>query len=531
LNRVKGHFLRKKIIFLFFIFIFIFPGLSSFGEEAVFYDLMLKGGLVVDGSGLPPYRADVAFKDGRVAAIGHLDESQAGQVIDATGQVVAPGFIDLLRHNDILWSREEQERAIREGITLALSGNCGFSVLDVQKNLEKLDRNPGLLNLATLIGQGSVRDWFVKSNRQKPATPAQMTLMKDFVAKALDQGAFGLSSGLGYEPGEWCQPDELEALGSVLTRYPHAVYYTHIRNYRSNVLSAIQEAIQLGKDDQIPVVIQHLLFKLPSNWDQTESGLRLLEDARAQGQSVYASVYPYDFWGNEVQIPLAQFLYLPAENCRWSYYNSLDRVSGVLSLIHRRLMEYGGGDKVEITRTGHKKEADWIGLTIKDLSKLRGLTEDETVLALILENGKDLKICYHGLSEAGLIKKIQAPYILFGSDSTGNIPHPRDVGAFPRLIGTYVRDKRVVRLSEIIERLTREPALLMGLKDRGWLKDGYWGDAVVFDFNTIADKASASAPWERPVGVNTVVVNGQVVMQNGEMTGKIPGKVLRRSNQ
>ena len=505
--------------------------LAARAEEAPYYDLILKGGLVVDGSGLPPYRADVAFKDGRVAAIGHLDESQAGQVLKAEGQVVAPGFIDILRHNDILWSRAEQERAIREGITSALSGNCGFSVLDVDKNLAKLERHPGLLNLATLIGQGSVRDWFVKGNRQHPPTPAQMQQMKDFVARAMDQGAFGLSSGLGYEPGEWCEPAELEQLASVLTRYPHAAYYTHIRNYRSNVLSAIQEAIQVGRVDQVPVVIQHLLFKLPSNWDQTESGLRLLEDARAEGVSVYASVYPYDFWGNEVQIPLTQFLYLRPETFRWSYYTSLEKVTGVLALIRRRLMEYGGGDKVEITRTGHKREADWVGLTLRDLAKLRGLSEEETVLALILENGKDLKICYHGLSEEGLIKKIQAPYVLFGSDSTGNIPHPRDVGAFPRLIGTYVRDKKVVRLSEIIERLTREPAALMGLKDRGLLKPGYWGDAVVFNLDTIADKASPSAPWEQPVGVNTVIVNGQVVLQNGEMTGKSPGKVLRRSNQ
>jgi N-acyl-D-amino-acid deacylase len=287
----------------------------------------------------------------------------------------------------------------------------------------------------------------------------------------------------------------------------------------------------VGRVDQVPVVIQHLLFKLPSNWDQTESGLRLLEDARAEGLPVYASVYPYDFWGNEVQIPLTQFLYLRPEIFRWSYYTSPEKVTDVLSLIHRRLMEYGGGDKVEITKTGHKKEADWIGLSIRDLAKLRGLSEDETVLALILENGKDLKICYHGLSEEGLIKKIQAPYVLFGSDSTGNIPHPRDVGAFPRLIGNYVRDKRAARLSEIIERLTQEPARLMGLKDRGLLKVGDWGDAVVFNFQTIADKASPSAPWESPVGVNTVIVNGQVVLQNGEMTGKIPGKVLRRSNQ
>lgn len=495
----------------------------------VSYDLLLRGGRVVDGSGLPPYQADVAFKDGRVAAIGHLTSARAAQVISAKGLVIAPGFIDILRHNDILWSRAEQERAIREGITLALAGNCGFSILDVRQDLAKLDRNPELLNLATLVGQGTVRDWFVKTNPKNPPTAAEMTQMKDLVSQDLAQGAFGLSSGLGYEPGEWCAPAELEDLTSVLAGYPHAVYYSHIRNYRSDVLSAIQEAIQLGRDDHVPVVIQHLLFKLPGNWDQTESGLRLLEVARSQGQTVYASVYPYDFWGNEVQLPLAQFLYLNPRVMRWSYYTDPEKVARVLSLIHERLLEYGGGDNVEITRTGWKKEADWIGLSLSDLAQLRGLSLEETVLALILENGNDVKICYHGLSQKGLVKEIQAPYILFGTDSTGNIPHPRDVGAFPRLLGTYVRDKRVARLSEIIERMTREPARLMGLKDRGLLKVGYWGDAVVFNFHTIADRASAAAPWVPPAGIRAVIVNGRVVMQNGKMTGETPGKVLRRS--
>ncbi|HET9870110.1 MAG TPA: amidohydrolase family protein, partial [bacterium] len=345
------------------------------------------------------------------------------------------------------------------------------------------------------------------------------------------EGAFGLSSGLGYEPGEWCQPAELEALASVLHRYPHAAYYTHIRNYRSNVLDAIGEAIELGRVDQVPVVIQHLLFKLPSNWDQTESGLRLLEEARAQGQEVFASVYPYDFWGNEVQIPLGQFLYFGPEAYRWSSYTSPDKVTEALAQIHRRLMQYGGGDKVEVTRTGFRKEADWIGLSLADLARKRGMGVDETVLALFLENGPALRICYHGLSEEGLIKNIQSPYVLFGTDSTGNIPHPRDVGAFPRLLGTYVRDKRVVRLSEAIERITREPARLMGLKDRGRLKKGDWGDAVVFNLKTIADKASPSSTLVPPVGIDAVVVNGQVVFQNGVLTGRVPGKVLRRSDQ
>lgn len=495
------------------------------------YDIILKNGLVVDGTGLPPYKADVAINAGKIAKIGNLTDSQADKVVDATGFVVSPGFIDILCHNDLLWTLAEQQRAVREGVTAGLAGNCGFSVLDVQKNLAKLEKYPGLLNLGTLIGQGTLRDWFVKNNRQKPASPQEMAVMKLFLQGALQAGAFGLSSGLGYEPGEWCQPEELEDLASVLTHYPHAVYYTHIRNYRSNVLEAIKEAIHVGETAQIPVVIQHLLFKLPSNWDQTESGLRLLEEADQDGHPVYATVYPYDFWGNEVQIPLYQFLYLKPEAAQWGYYRNDDRTVETLALIHKRLQEYGGGDKVEITRVRSRAFKSFLGDTIADMAKQRKISEEQAVLALLIENGPYVKICYHGLSEEGLIKKIQAPFILFGSDSTSAIPHPRDVGAFARLLGTYVREKRVIRLSEAINRLTYEPAKLLGLKARGLLKEGYWGDVVVFDPKTIGDKATAVNPWVPPTGVKWVLVNGQLVYgSEGGFSGRYPGQVLRRSN-
>jgi N-acyl-D-amino-acid deacylase len=494
------------------------------------YDMVLKNGLVVDGSGLPPYKADVALEAGKIVQIGNLGAYEADRTVDASGLVVAPGFIDLLCHNDILWTQVAQERAIHGGVTSGLTGNCGFSVLDVDKNLTKVQRQHSLLNVGTLIGQGSLRDWFVRKNRQKPATIQEMATMKLFLQGALQAGAFGLSSGLGYEPGEWCQPAELEDLASVLSNYPHAAYYTHIRNYRSNVLDAIREAIHVGQTAKTPVIIQHLLFKLPSNWDQTESGLKLLEDAQGEGLQVFATVYPYDFWGNEVQIPLSQFLYMKPEMVRWGYYHTDMRISEVLSNIRRRLQEYGGGDKIEITRVHSKAFKSFLGLTVKDLAKQRKMSEESAILALLLENGQDVKICYHGLSEEGLIKKIQAPYILFGSDSSGTIPHPRDVGAFPRLLGTYVRDKRVIRLSEAINRLTYEPAKLLGLKDRGLLKEGYWGDVVVFDKDTIRDNATAVSPWESPTGVKMVLVNGQVVYEKNEFTGRYPGQVLRRSN-
>jgi N-acyl-D-amino-acid deacylase len=506
-------------------------GVMNLGAvEPDHYDLVLKNGLVVDGSGMPPYKADVAIAGGKIQRIGDLGAYEAETVQDVSGLVVAPGFIDLLCHNDLMWDLKVQERALIGGVTTGLAGNCGFSVLDVQKNLQKVQRHHSIVNVGTLVGQGSLRDWFVKKNRQKPTTPEEMAQMKLFLVGALQAGAFGLSSGLGYEPGEWCGPEEFVDLASVLTHYPHAAYYTHIRNYRSNVLEAMKEAIHVAEADKVPVVIQHLLFKLPSNWDQTESGLKLLEDARGQGLSVYATVYPYDFWGNEVQIPLFQFLYLKPEDVNWNTYHSDSRTEFTLAKIRRRLQEYGGGDKIEITRVRSRAFRSFHGFTIADLAKQRKMSEEAAVFALLLENGEYVKVCYNGLSEEGLIKKIQAPYVLFGSDSSASIPHPRDVGAFPRLIGNYVRDKRVIRLSEAINRLTAEPAKILGLTDRGLLKAGYWGDVVVFDYKTIRDNASAVSPWEAPTGMKMVLVNGQVVYEKKEFTGKFPGQVLRRSD-
>jgi N-acyl-D-aspartate/D-glutamate deacylase len=519
-----------KIRWLLTIFLAL-AGFCSAQTDETHCDLILRNGLVVDGTGLPPYKADVGISDGKIIQIGDLNGIPAEKRIDATGLVVMPGIIDILCHNDLLWTLKEQERAIRQGVTSGLAGNCGFSILDVEKNLVKLQKHRGLLNLGTLIAHGSVRNWFVRDNRNRPTSLQDITKMKIFVEGALKAGAFGLSSGLGYEPGLWCRPAELQALASVLTRYPHAAYYTHIRNYRSNVLEAVDEAIQIAETTKVPVVIQHLLFKLPSNWDQTESGLRLIEQARAKGLSVYASVYPYDFWGNEVQIPLSQFLYLNPGSNGWDFYLQKDKTEETLALIRKRLQEYGGGDKIEITKVASKSFKDFLGYTVKEMATQRKISEEQVILALLLENGSDVKICYHGLSEEGLIKKIQAPYMLFGSDSSSGIAHPRDVGAFPRLLGKYVRDKRAIRLSEAVHRLTEEPAKLMGLKDRGLLKKGYWADVVLMDYRNINDKATAVNYLEQPQGIKKVWVNGRIVYDDkAGFSGLYPGQVLRRSN-
>ncbi len=509
----------------------LFPFISG-AASPVTYDLVIKGGLVVDGTGGPPVRADVAFRDGRVAALGDLRGARAAQTVDAIDKVVIPGILDLLCHNDLLWTPLEQKRALRRGATFGLAGNCGFSLLHVGQNLDKLEKQHKLLiNVGTLIAHGSVREAIMKKLK-RPPVPSEMALMRKMVEDGLKEGAFGLSSGLAYEPGEWASAEEIEGLASVLTKYPHAAYYTHIRNFRSEVLQALREAVRVAENHRVPVVIQHLLFKLPSNWDQADPGLRLLEKARAEGHPIWATVYPYDFWGNEVQLPIQQLLYLAPSAAKWeTYLRQPAKQEAVLQEIGRRLAEYGDPHRVEITRLPSWAPRDWLGLRLDEFAARRGLSPRQAVLALMLECKNDVGVCYHGVSESVLIRQIQAPYVLFGSDSAQDIAHPRNAGSFPRLLSRYVRDLGVIRLSEAVERLCREPAQLLGLKDRGELREGFWGDAVVLDWEKLEDRATPVDPWEPPVGVDVVVVNGRVVLEGDRLTGETPGQVLRRDGE
>jgi len=497
------------------------------GEGA--FDLVLKGGTLVDGSGGPPFPADIGFRDGRVARVGDLAGFPARRVVDVTGKVVIPGILDLLCHNDLLWNLPEQKKALKQGVTFGLAGNCGFSLLNVAQNIQKLStRQRLILNVGILIGHGTVRD-SVMPKQKRPPTSSELARMRSIVEQGLKEGAFGLSSGLGYEPGEWSTSEELEAVSSVLARYPHAVYYTHIRNFRSDVLPALTEALQVAERNKVAVVIQHLLFKMPANWNQADSGLRLLESARAKGLSVWATVYPYDFWGNEVQIPLHQFLYLKPGSTTWStYLKDPGRVEAVLGDIEEALGEYGGGQRIEITALPKGAPSDWWGLRWGELARRRGLSATEAAMALMLESKGKVGICYHGVSDEVLARQIQCPFVLYGSDSAREIAHPRNVGTFPRLLSTFVRDRDVIRLSEAVEKLTREPARLLGLTDRGQLKPGFWGDAVVLDYARLADRATPVDPWESPAGVDYVVVNGQMALEDGELVEGSPGRVLRR---
>lgn len=485
---------------------------------------------MVDGSGRPPVRADVAVAQGRIARVGNLAGASARRVLDVSGLAVAPGFLDLLCHNDLLWDRKEQERAVRRGATFGLVGNCGFSVLYVDSNLRKVEDRGCLLHVGTLVGHGTLRSTVMGEAKRAP-TAVERERMRAYLERGLAEGAFGLSSGLGYSQGEWSEPEELQELAKVLGAHPHAAYYTHLRNFRSEVLSAIDEALDVGRTAGIPVVIQHLLFKMPGNWGKAAEGLRRIEKARARGQAAFATVYPYDFWGNEVQLPLHQFLYLTEKQAAPSRWSSPEDFEEVRAEARRRLVEYGGAEGVELTVLPRQAPREWLGRSLAEVAEARSLDPVEAVLALLWEGRGKAAICYRGLSEEVLVRQMRAPFVLFGSDAAGTIPHPRNVGSFPRLLGTYVREKRVLRLEEAVARLTREPARLLGLSDRGAVEEGFRADLVVFDPRRIRDRATPVSPWEPPEGVVHVLVDGVPVLEGGELTGAAPGKALRRGRE
>lgn len=514
----------KKVFFLGMSLVF-----HAAAAETFFARILLRNALVADGTGKPARIADIAIGEGRILAVGDLRRWHANQEVDLTGKVVVPGFVDLLGHNDILWSKDEQRRAIRRGATFVLTGNCGFSLLDVDRNLRKIEKKKPLLNLGTLVGHGSLRT-FVMGNKGGPPSDEEKEKMRSILRAGIEQGAFGLSSGLGYQPGEWSLPEELEELVRELSAYPNAAYYTHLRNYRSRVLEALSEAVGVAMRTGVPVVVQHLLIKLPENWGKVFESLRILERSRAKGHHVWATMYPYDFWGQEVQIPLIQFLYLSSRWLDRKNWKNEEAFFAREEEIRRRLLEYGGPDKVEISGMPKPFFEKWIGLSLEEAARRRGLSPAQAALALIWESRGDVRICYHGLSPKALETQMRAPFMLLASDADGDIPHPRNVGTLARFFSEYVRKKKILRLEEAVERMSRLPAKVLGLSKRGELAAGFWADLLVLDWKKLNDRATPAHPLLPPEGIEGVMVNGRWVWWQNDWSGEEPGMVLRRGS-
>ncbi len=505
------------------------------------YDLILRDGRIVDGSGNPWYAADVGIRDGRIAAIGRLCDANgcpAKRTLDARGLVVAPGFIDVHVHvEESLPRQPTADNFLFDGVTALITGNCGGSETELPKFFTGL-RSAGIsINMGTLVGHNSVRRAIMGTEKRDP-TPDEQARMEALVEQAMRDGAVGFSTGLIYIPGTYSKTPEVVGLARAAAKY-NGVYASHIRNEgddeQGGVFAAIAEAIDIGRAGNMPVEISHFKVANKKLFGQSTRTIALIEKARAEGLDVTVDQYPYTASSTNLGVLLPS----------WA-------LSGGSEEMKKRLADPATRKKIagEMKdgirgRNGRKKldyafvascrwDASLEGKNLSQINREKGHkanldSEIQTVMWMMEQGGAQM--VYHSMDERDVVRIMQFPYSMVASDAGviefgRGVPHPRGYGTNARVLGQYVRDKGVIRLEEAIRKMTSLPAQRFRLVDRGLVRPGMWADLVVFDAKTIGDRATFEKPHAYSEGFRYVLVNGEVVIAEGKHTGARPGQVL-----
>ncbi len=521
--------MMKKIFFA----TLLFAGTSLFAAD---YDLIIRGGRIVDGTGNPWFRGDIAIKGDTIAAIAPHIDGTAVRDIDASKLVVAPGFIDLHTHaRRGIFTNPAAENYVRQGVTTIFEGPDGDSPIPISDFLKKLEGADTVPNMATFVGQGSIREKVIGKNN-RPATPAEIEAMRTLVRQGMRDGAFGLSSGLFYTPGIFSTTEEVIELAKAAGEMG-GIYISHIRDEAEHVVDSVRETVRIGEEGHLPAQVTHHKVMGATNAGKSAETLRLLHEARARGVDVTSDQYPYTAsqtslnggllppWANEGgRAEMLKRLADPQQRAK------------VRAEVARAIqLERGGGDPKNIQIAWAEVDPSLAGKTIADITRERGLEVNidnaaETVLQL-LDKGQ-VRAIYHAINESDLERILVDPSTMIASDGEVTTfgkasPHPRSYGTFVRVLAVYVREKKMLTLEEAIRKMTSFPAQRVGIGDRGLLRPGMKADVVVFDPERIADKATYDKPHQYAVGVNEVIVNGVPVFENGAMTGARPGIILR----
>jgi N-acyl-D-amino-acid deacylase len=528
-------------------------------------DVKIEGATVIDGTGTAGGRADVGVRNETIVAIGDLSREHAGRSLNASGKVLAPGFIDMHSHSDWrLWENRRAESKIRQGVTTEVVGNCGFSpapvapefvdelrgfALHVPKGmdfawrtfgdyLDAFDADGLALNVAHLVGHGTLRIAAMGFARRAPTAP-ELSRMQKLLADAMDDGAFGVSTGLIYAPGSYSTTDEIVAVARAAARR-RGFYASHLRGEGATLLEAVAEAITVGREADIPVQISHLKAAGRPNWGKVADALALIDGARVEGLDVLADAYPYTASSTSLRTLLPD----------WALEGGAE---GMLA----RLRDSGGraGIREAITATrgesmalrvgwenillvGMSARRDAEGCRLSEVAAARGREPADTLLDLLVEEGGRGGVILFQMDEGDFKRALAHPAVMIGSDGsslapTGPMaaskPHPRSYGTFPRVLGHYARDERTISLPQAVHKMTGLPARRLGLRDRGVVRVGARADLVVFDAKRVIDVATYDEPHRYPAGIEHVLVNGSFVIRDGEHTGSLPGRVLRHA--
>jgi N-acyl-D-amino-acid deacylase len=532
---------------------------SACNTQGQRFDLIVRGGQVVDGSGQAPQRADVGIIGDRIARIGDLASESGGRVIDATGLIVAPGFIDVQgQSGTTLLADGNGESHLRQGITTEIIGEGGspafwtpgsddgdslapfgltFDWKDFNGYFDTLRQRGTTINVGTFVPATMVRRAIIGMDN-RPPTAEELSRMEAMVDRAMRDGAFGLSSALIYVPGTFARTDELVALAKVAAKYK-GIYISHIRGESFNLFNAIDEAIGIGRDAGLPVVIYHLKVGAKANWGRMNEAVAAIEKANAGGVRVSATMYPYTAGGTGLAATLPLWV---QEGGRDKMLERLKEPATRAKARHEietkldgweNLLMAATFDGIQVASVPREFDQAIVGKRITEIATERKADPWDVYFALLIDTGGRVGALYHMMSEEDVKTGLRAGFVTIGTDSSAlrsegvlaqGSPHPRSYGTFPRVLGKYARDEKIFEMQTAVHRMTGAAAAQMGLRDRGILRERFMADLVVFNPKTVKDTATYERPHQYPTGIEYVVVNGVTVLDQKGLTGARPGR-------
>jgi N-acyl-D-amino-acid deacylase len=527
------------------------------------FDVLIKGGMVYDGTGQTPRRADVGIRGDRIVAIGDLQRASAKSVIDATGLAVTPGFINMLSHSEVsLIADGHSMGELKQGVTTQIFGESSMGPLTDEMKKRRVDQQGDIKydiawttlaeylaylekrgvsqNFASFIGAATVREYVI-GLEDKPPTPEQLDKMRELVRQEMEAGALGVTTALIYPPATFARTDELIELSKVAAKY-NGKYIAHIRSEANQLTEAVEETIRISRQAGLPAEIYHLKASGQENWPKLDRVIAMIEEARRQGLKITADMYTYTAGATGLNACMPPWVYDGGAEAAYKRLQDPETRKKIADTMRVPSSDWENlyilaGSPDRILLVGFKSDAlkPLTGKTLAEVARMRGKDPIETIMDLVLEDRSRIGTVYFMMDEQNVEKQIRQPWVSFGSDAASmalegvflkSSTHPRAYGNFARLLGKYVREEKVISLAEAVHRLSGLPATNLALDHRGFIKQGMFADVVVFDPQTIADRATFEQPHQYSVGVKHVFVNGVQVLKDGEHTGSKPGRAL-----
>jgi N-acyl-D-amino-acid deacylase len=499
------------------------------------FDIIIINGTVVDGSGQERYQSDIGIVGDRIVMIGDLSKSKSAHIVNAMNLIISPGFIDSHTHAIRgIFEVPTAESSLLQGVTTLTDGNDGTSPFPIDEHYQKIEHTKISPNWAVFVGQGTIRQEVMGLDNREP-TADELSKMKLMVAEAMEEGALGISTGLFYVPGSFSSTSEVIELSKVASRYG-GIYISHMREEAIDVLKSVNETINIGIKAGIPVQITHHKIIGKGNWGLSNQTLKLVDHAIKDGIKVSIDQYPYTASQTSIRALIPQWAQAGGRK------ELLERIDDpktrqliIDGVIERILFDRGGGHPKNIFISKSSWNSSMEGKNLAELCIERNLepnTYNAAMVVFEIIKGGGASAVYHAINSDDVDSIMQHPMTSIASDGPLTVfgagaPHPRTYGSFARVLGIYVRERKILSLEEAIRKMTSLPAKILSIDSRGLIKEGYYADITIFDASTVIDKATFEDPHQYAEGINSVIVNGTIVVENGVHNGNRPGKVLR----